>query len=86
MQTLESWVSGEQKGTHLRAGGGAGHSRSYGHFYKHEGTRDPETKTAEHRHDLLEDKQEAGWGKKGVFVLTLSNFCGKSSRKQNPNT
>lgn len=60
-------MSGEQKGTQLRAGGGAGHSRGYGHFHEHEGTRDPETKTAEHRHDLLGEEQEAGYGKKGVF-------------------
>lgn len=43
-------------GLELRA---AGHSRSCGHFHKHEGTRDPETKAAEHRHHLLGQEREA---------------------------
>lgn len=82
MQTLEPWVSRE-KMPHLRAGGGAGHSRSYGHFHKHEGTRDPETEAADHRHNLLGDKQEDGWGTKGNFVLTLSNFLWQRLKGQN---
>ena len=54
----------EQKGDYRMisspAGGGAGHSRGYGHFHEHQGTRNPETKAAEHTHYLLGEKQGAG--------------------------
>lgn len=39
--------------------GQARHSRGYGHFYEHEGTRNPETEAAEHGHHLLGEEQEA---------------------------
>lgn len=54
----------EQKGTPegylTQSWGRTGHSRGYGHFHEHEGTRDPETKAAEHRHHLLPQEQETG--------------------------
>ena len=71
-------MSGEQKGTQLRAGGGTGYSRNYGHFHEHEGTRDPETKTAENRHDLLGEVQEAVCSEKKIFVLTLRHFLARA--------
>lgn len=47
------------KGYPAPSWGRAGHSRGYGHFYEHEGTRNPETKAAEHGHHLLGEEQEA---------------------------
>jgi hypothetical protein len=41
-------------------GGWARHSRGYGHFYKCEGARNPETKAAEHRYHLITREQDTG--------------------------
>lgn len=60
--TLAAWESVRDPKVRLSpsGGGGAGHSRGYGHFHKCEGTRNPETKAAEHRHHLIAEEQDAG--------------------------
>lgn len=49
------------------SGGRAGRSRGYGHLHQQEGTRDPETKAAEHGHYLLGEEQEAE-GREGGYL------------------